>query len=88
MTRDSTFRRRVLEATDPVCAECGTTEGPFEADHMHQRATGGGDETENGRRLCLDCHKRKTAKDAGVRAKIKRIRRKWFGEGKPERLPW
>ena len=79
---------RILERYSGACALCQSLDGPFEFDHIHQRAIGGPDDEDNLRPLCKPCHKRKTAKDAGVRAKIRRIRRKWFGEGKPERVPW
>ena len=87
MKRDPTFRPRVLAASEG-CAECGCTEGPFIADHIHQLATGGADDPSNGQKLCVECNKPKTKADAQVRAKIRRIRRKWYGENTSKRVPW
>ena len=66
---------------------CGTTDGPFEADHVVPLAAGGSNRMDNAQLLCVPCHKRKTAKDARVIAKIRRQSQK-FGSESARNRKW
>lgn len=67
-------KRQVLEDYGKVCAECGASlSTKVEIDHRIQLWLGGPEERENLRPLCIPCHTAKTADDAKIRAKVKRI---------------
>jgi 5-methylcytosine-specific restriction endonuclease McrA len=63
------FRDAVLWFYGKVCALCGSTDGPFEADHIVPVIEGGPSTLENGRVLCERCHKEQTKSLAARRAK-------------------
>ena len=66
-------RAELLARYDGRCAECGEKiVGPWIADHVHQLATGGGNELDNFRPLDPRCNRKKNAADALARAKIRR----------------
>lgn len=77
-------RAAVIESYGGKCAECGG-EGPFDIDHIHALIFNGPDEPSNMRPLCIECHKRKTARDIAANAKGKRIRRKAEGTWRTNR---
>ena len=52
----------------------------WEADHITPLADGGGDTLANLQTLCHDCHKQKSAGEAGPRAKMMRLREKRPGK--------
>lgn len=66
------LRRRYLKL-NPLCRHCkekGKTTVAREVDHITPLAQGGTDEWENLQALCVDCHKRKTAKEQGFEAPV------------------
>jgi 5-methylcytosine-specific restriction protein A len=70
-----TFERDVLRRF-VVCAQCGDRlrkRSDYQLDHEIPREIGGKHAVENVRPLCIDCHKAKTALDAKVIAKAKRL---------------
>lgn len=69
----------VKQALCPGCGERLGTLSDCEFDHEHQLALGGADEIENIFAKHVDCHKAKTARDAGRRAKVKRVTGKKAG---------
>lgn len=64
-------RKRWLEA-NPLCVQC-TKEGRVTAatvpDHIVALVNGGADTEDNLQSLCTECHRLKTAKDLGHRAR-------------------
>ena len=55
---------------EPMCRLCLASGRPVpakEVDHIVPKVLGGGDEDSNLQPLCEDCHKAKTAKEAGAR---------------------
>lgn len=67
-------KREVLEDYGKACEDCGASlTSKVEYDHRIQLWLGGPDARANLRPLCIPCHKAKTADDATVRAKVKRI---------------
>lgn len=64
-------RRRIL-ARDPICRCLGcdrcTPDGcqrpSTEADHLHESASGGGDDEANGRGMCTPCHRHRSQQHA------------------------
>lgn len=72
--------RAALQA-QTACAICGGP-GPFEADHAHALALGGGNGPDNLRRICRPCHAIKTRRDVKAIAKAKRVARKLAGTWK------
>jgi 5-methylcytosine-specific restriction endonuclease McrA len=52
--------------------KCGQWRDWWEADHIHPRADGGGNELTNLRTLCIPCHKDVTRKFAAERAARRR----------------
>jgi 5-methylcytosine-specific restriction endonuclease McrA len=80
-------RLRLYLACKGRC-ECGV-KVPMDGttiDHRIQLWMGGADDDSNLRFFCKACDKPKTAKDAGDRAKVKRILSREAGERKPSRL--
>lgn len=45
------------------CSYCGTTQGPFEIDHVVPWSRGGGNEPENLRVSCRSCNRQKYNRD-------------------------
>lgn len=71
----TTFERDVLRRF-VVCAQCGERmrkRSEYQLDHEIPREIGGKHAVENVRPLCIECHKAKTALDAKVIAKAKRL---------------
>ena len=59
--------RQEAKASLPYwCARCGSEE-PLELDHIINTRSGGSDELENLRWLCVPCHKAKTQQEAAAR---------------------
>jgi 5-methylcytosine-specific restriction protein A len=52
---------------DPCCAECGRVDGDWEADHIVPLVDGGLHCPTNIQRLCVECHRAKTALEAVAR---------------------
>ena len=90
-------KRRALTTLDKlkimvkqaVCPDCGEKLGALdncEFDHLHQLAMGGADTLDNLRAKHVDCHARKTAKDAASRGKVRRITGQTKGRDKSDRF--
>ena len=90
-------KRRALTTLDKlkimvkqaICPDCGEKLGALdncEFDHLHQLAMGGADTLDNLRAKHVDCHARKTAKDAASRAKVRRITGQTKGRDKSDRF--
>jgi len=91
MTRRAltTLDKLKIMVKQAVCPDCGEKLGALdncEFDHLHQLAMGGSDTLDNLRAKHVDCHARKTAKDAASRAKVRRITGKTKGGKKAERF--
>lgn len=56
------LKRAVIARDGEVCRYCGTTDGPFQLDHIHPRALGGSDDMANLAVACPTCNNRKGAK--------------------------
>ncbi len=92
-------RRRYLTAKtknqvwghqDGCCAICGCRLDPFFVayDHILPLCLGGTNARENWQLLCIDCHRHKTTREAGMRAKADRLRKgpkKRRGRAMPKR---
>jgi hypothetical protein len=76
----------VKQAVCPDCSERLGTLDNCEFDHLHQLAMGGSDTLDNLRAKHVDCHARKTAKDAASRAKVRRITGQTKGRSKADRF--
>lgn len=50
-----------------TCQDCGIAVRTGEVDHILSLENGGDNSDENQRLLCLECHKKKTAKDRGYK---------------------
>ena len=72
--RSGLHRAMLFMRAGGKCEQCGAkiTNGKFELDHRLPMWMGEDDSDENIQCLCHACHKRKTAKEAGGRAKCKR----------------
>lgn len=66
------YRGTALAEHGEVCARCSTTRGPFEADHEVPLWRGGSKRKSNVQVLCQPCHKRKTAREAAERARLRK----------------
>ena len=55
-------RARIMARDGLICRYCHTTEGPWDIDHIHPVARGGGDEDENLCVACATCNRRKGAR--------------------------
>lgn len=64
-------RQRIQVRDGSVCADCGKlwVSGRDHVDHDVPRERGGSDEDSNLRLRCIECHKAKTAAEAGQRAR-------------------
>lgn len=61
------IRRKILDR-DPLCVECvkrGRVSLAVEVDHINPVSAGGGDDDDNLRGLCRECHADITAKQMG-----------------------
>ena len=78
---------RITKANGGACYICGSTDGPFDIEHPLQLWMGGTDQDEELKPVCrFTCHKVKSAKDAGERAKVRSLIKKHYGDRKPSRL--
>lgn len=93
MTRSSlsTMRRlAVFEANDGRCHLCGgniVAGEKWEVEHVRPLSMGGEDGGDNLRPAHVACHAAKTADEAPIRAKAKRIKAKHLGIRKPSKFP-
>lgn len=65
------IRSRIMQA-QPLCRMCeenGLTTPGAEMDHIVPLHKGGNNDDDNLQMLCVECHRRKTANDLGVRYK-------------------
>jgi len=76
-------RRAIGERADWICELCGLPAIPGQADHILPVIEGGASETENGRWLCLPCHKVKTRSDVSALRKSERVRDRHTGARLP-----
>ena len=76
----------VRQAVCPACGEKLGNLGDCEFDHEHSLAMGGEDDLDNLRAKHVDCHAKKTARDAAARAKVKRITGKTKTRNKADRF--
>lgn len=58
---DEDIRRRVFERDGYTCRYCGSTKGPFHADHVYPFVKGGETSMENMATACARCNLRKHA---------------------------
>ena len=56
------IRETVLFRDGHRCRYCGSTDGPFEIDHVYPESKGGVTSTDNLVTACLTCNRRKSAK--------------------------
>ena len=85
----TTLDKLKIMVKQAVCPDCGERLGTLdncEFDHLHQLAMGGSDTLDNLRAKHVDCHARKTAKDAASRAKVRRITGQTKGRSKADRF--
>lgn len=85
----TTLDKLKIMVRQAVCPDCGGKLGALdncEFDHRHQLAMGGADDLDNLRAKHIDCHAKKTARDAAARAKVKRITGKTKGGRKADRF--
>lgn len=85
----TTLDKLKIMVAQAVCPDCGERLGSLadcEFDHEHQLAMGGTDDLEGIFAKHIKCHKRKTARDAAARGKVKRITGKTKGGRKADRF--
>ena len=85
----TTLDKLKIMVKQAICPDCGERLGALdncEFDHLHQLAMGGADTLDNLRAKHVDCHARKTAKDASSRAKVRRITGQTKGRDKSDRF--
>lgn len=58
------LRNMAFERDGECCAYCGTSEGPFEVDHIIPRAKGGENTIENVTVACRSCNRSKKDREA------------------------
>lgn len=66
-------RAAALSRDNGLCQDClakGRTTPATQVDHVTRKALGGGDELDNLRSLCRDCHDAKTRRDNGQRERL------------------
>lgn len=56
----TTTRKRILNRDGHQCATCGTTQGPFDIDHIDNQRGPNYNRDTNLQVLCAHCHKTKT----------------------------
>lgn len=78
-------RRRILTRDGNICAHrgCEVAEG-LEVDHIVCLELGGRDTDDNCEGLCGPHHKKKTARDAKLIAKARRLRKARLGQNSPK----
>jgi len=64
------IRQRILLRDDYTCRRCGRVDpgSGLEVDHITPLSLGGAESDSNRQTLCIECHKAKTAGEAGSRA--------------------
>ncbi len=75
----TTLDKLKIMVAQAVCPDCGEKLGSLddcEFDHVHQLAMGGADDLEGIFAKHIKCHKRKTARDAAARGKVRRLTKK------------
>lgn len=85
----TTLDKLKIMVRQAICPDCGEKLGALddcEFDHIHQLAMGGADTPDNLRAKHVDCHAKKTARDAAARAKVKRITGKTKTRDKADRF--
>lgn len=87
----TTLDKLKIMVRQAICPDCGEKLGALDDceiqyDHRHQLAMGGPDTLENIRAVHIDCHAKKTARDAAARAKVKRITGKTKTRNKADRF--
>lgn len=82
------FAQLVLEQEGRCGCGCGQKlvfeAGQIRDEHLHQMATGGGNELTNRSLWCLDCAKGKDKKDARARAKVRSLTKATKKSQKPK----
>lgn len=81
-------RVRIFDAHQGMCSICHfriQVGQAWEVEHLRPLADGGADEPLNMAPVHAKCHKPKTAKEAGERSKVVRIRAKHLGIPKPSK---
>jgi len=61
----SKIRRRIMARDAYTCQSCGIVTRHGEVDHIVQLSRGGLEDDSNRQYLCVECHKEKTAREAG-----------------------
>lgn len=85
----TTLDKLKIMVRQAICPDCGELLGVLSSiqyDHRHQLAMGGPDTLENIRAVHIDCHAKKTSRDAAARAKVKRITGKTKTRDKADRF--
>jgi len=85
----TTLDKLKIMVRQAVCPDCGERLGALadcEFDHLHQLAMGGEDTLDNLRAKHVDCHAKKTARDAAARGKVRRITGKTKAGKKADRF--
>jgi hypothetical protein len=77
--------KRAMREGEVYCEQCGVmTKGRFEIDHDKEDYYGGEPTLENARVLCISCHSSKTAKNAKIIAKTRRLEASNVGATRPK----
>jgi 5-methylcytosine-specific restriction endonuclease McrA len=77
--------KRAMRDGEVYCEQCGVmTKGRFEIDHDKEDYYGGEPTLENARVLCVACHSSKTAKNAKIIAKTRRLEASNVGATRPK----
>jgi 5-methylcytosine-specific restriction enzyme A len=80
-------RARIFDTAGGVCHICELrilAGEPWDVEHVIALEISGDDSDENLRPAHVACHRGKTAKDAGIIAKAKRVRAKHIGAHRPK----
>lgn len=77
--------KRAMRDGEVYCEQCGVmTKGRFEIDHDKEDYFGGEPTLENAKVLCISCHSAKTAKNAKIIAKTRRLEASNVGATRPK----
>lgn len=68
------LRTMAFERDGEVCGYCGSTDGPFEIDHIIPRASGGENILSNVRVACRSCNRSKKDRDEGDWISARRLK--------------